>query len=116
MTALSTFSVTTDAVGPGKVVINGEDVSDRIAGVAVVAEVGQPTIVTLRQPPAAGEISGEGIVRVRTQGAGDGVVEFLEAIDPKELERVTLGRLGGLCSRSPIAETLELLKEWARGS
>lgn len=116
MTALSKFSITTDAVGPGTVVVNGEDVSDRIAGVAVVAEAGQPTIVTLRQPPAAGEISGEGIVRVQQQDAGDGVLAFLEDIDPKELERVTLGRLGGLCSRTPIAEALEQLKEWARGS
>lgn len=113
MSATAQFKVTADAVGHRTVEINGEDVSSRVAGVAVVVEVGQLTVVTLRHLPAAGEISGEGIVRLVDEG--DSVLSFLEDIDPKELERATLDGLGP-GSGSPVVEALEHLKRWARGN
>lgn len=112
MSATAQFKVTADAVGHGTVEINGEDVSKRVAGVAVVVEVGQPTVVTLRLVPSAGELSGEGIVRVVDEG--DSVLSFLEDIDVGELERATLEGLGP-GSGTPVAEALEHLKRWARG-
>ncbi len=72
-------------------------------------------MVTLRHVGAAGEISGEGIVQVTPAESADVVVAFLAHIDAKELERLTLERLGGFVGASPIETALELLKEWARG-
>lgn len=112
VSTLARFEITTDPVGPGSVVINGEDVSDRVSGVAVVAEAGQPTVVTLRHLAGSAEISGEGIVKVVEEG--DAVVSFLEDVSVTELERATLEGLGP-GSGSPIAEALGHLKRWARG-
>ena len=113
MSGAAKFSITTDVVGHGRVEVNGEDVSGRVTGVAVVAELGQATVVTLRHVGGTAEISGEGIVKVRDDA--DSLVAFLDDIDVKELERLALDRLD-MGSGTPIAEALELLKEWARGS
>lgn len=108
------FEITTDAVGHGSVVINGEDVSRRVSGVAVVAEAGQATVVTLRHVGGTAEISGEGIVRV--QGDADGIAGFLDGIDAQALEAEVLARLGGFgAASSTMGAVLDVLKEWARG-
>lgn len=112
MSGLARFSIDVDALGHGRVEVNGVDVSRQVSGVAVVSDVGAPTMVTLRHVAGTAEIAGEGIVHV-TPAEGD-VVSFLNHIDASELERRTLERLE-LGSGSPIAEALELLKEWARG-
>lgn len=45
---------------------------------------------------------------------GEEVVEFLNAIDPEELEREALDRLQVWGESSPTAAILEVLKEWMR--
>lgn len=110
----ASFRLIVGPVGLGSVEVNGEDISNLVSGAAVVAEVDQPTVVTLRHVGDTAEISGQGIVQVRPAGDTDGIAAFLESIDPKELERVVLEGLGP-GSGSPIAEALDHLKRWARG-
>ena len=112
MSGLAKFSIDVDALGKGKVEVNGVDVSKQVSGVAVVSEVGSPTVATLRHVAGRAEITGEGVVHV-TAAEGD-VVSFLDHIDTAELERLTLERLE-FGSGSPIAEALQLLRKWARG-
>lgn len=115
MSGFAHFDIEVDALGAGRCEVNGVDVSKQVSGVAVVAEPGQPTVVTLRHIGTV-EISGDGIVQVMPAESEDAVVSFLDQIDAKELERVTFERMGGgLGGGSPIAEALDQLKEWARG-
>lgn len=45
-----------------------------------------------------------------------GIVEFLAAIDPDELEKAALARLESFDDTTATAHMLELLSEWAAGT
>lgn len=93
---MASFKLFPNPVGPGRVEIDGEDVTDRVAGVQVDAAIGQPTVVTLHVQ-AGGVIEGDGVVQVMNPTAVDDaqvICDFLDHVDPAILEDTAFRMLG----------------------
>lgn len=105
-----------DATGPKVVSIDGEDVTARVAEVGLKARPGAPPELWLLHHGEL-DLEGEGIVKLVSEAASDateGIVAFLEAIDPEQLEADTLEGCG-FGDGNLTALMLEKLKEYARG-
>lgn len=113
---MTAFRLTPNPVGPGRIEVEGEDVTERIAGCEVHAAVGQPTVLTLHLQ-RGGVIEGEGIVQVAQLSdvdEGDVICRFLDAVDPEILEVEAFRRLGP-GQMNTTAASLDVLKAMARG-
>lgn len=112
---LLSFSVDVDANGTARVLLDGQDVSDRIAGVNVAARPGQPPVLTLLHA-GEGPIEGEGIVRVVEEGLDqrEAVLAFLSNLDAAEVDRQALEKMQW-GSKSLTATVIEVLKEAVGG-
>ncbi len=113
---MTSFRLTPNPVGPGRVEVDGQDVTDNVAGVQVDAAIGQPTTVTLHVQ-AGGEIVGDGVIQVvATQPADDPEVicRFLDQVDPVLLEQEAFRTLGPGQMNTTIA-AIDVLKRIARG-
>lgn len=88
---LSRFEINVDALGFGRVTIDGDDVTDRVAGFHIEAEPMKPTEVWLKQKAGTLAIQGEGIVRVDPpEDMLEQLASLIDAIDPEDLERQAL--------------------------
>jgi hypothetical protein len=89
------FIMDIDATGRGTVVVNGQDVSNEIAGVHTYAVPGEPTTVVLQLKPGSDlRLSGEGVVEVeQPMDVRDAMCELLAAINPNMLEAAALERI-----------------------
>ena len=113
---MTSFSLSPNPVGPGRVEIDGEDVSDRVAGVQVDAAVGQPTVLTIHVQ-AGGVIEGDGVVQVANPSEIDDaeiICGFLANVDPALLEQEAFRRLGP-GQMNTTASALAVLADMARG-
>lgn len=109
---LAKFDIQLDALGRNGVVkVNDADVSKLVSGLLVRAAPGEMTVVELEVISGDTRIEGEGVVQVN--GGSDGIVEFLEGIDPDVLATAALN--AGDYGTSPMVTVLEVLKGWARG-
>lgn len=108
------YKITTGAVG-GRLVIDGEDVTDRVDAFGLRVGRTEPTVLSLHLIPGAGDIEGEGLVHVVAdpRDEADIICEFLAQIDPGMLEADVLQRndVGG----SFTGPMLEQLAAYARG-
>lgn len=113
MNDLASIKVELKANGTGLVEVNGEDISDRIRGLALQVVPGQTPVMTVHQLASASRFEGQGIVQVQSdpQVVADSILRFLEAMDPEELERVSLERQSW--GDSAIESMLAVMKEWA---
>lgn len=115
--AFTAFKITAVPGGEQSVVVDGQDVSDRVAEVVVQTGASPriPQVTLTHFGPVA--IEGEGIVTVvREPDGGDvaaAVVEFLESIDPDGLAALVEARFTSLAS-SPISLTLQTILDMAR--
>ncbi|WP_169165101.1 hypothetical protein [Cellulomonas taurus] len=114
--ALTPFKISAHP-GGGSVVIDGQDVSERVANFVVEAgAAGTVPQVTLVQFGPV-DIEGEGVVTVVRDPDGgavaDAVVAFLEEIDPDVFVSVVESKFTSLGS-SPIALALQTLIEVAK--
>ena len=112
------FDIHLPAAGRGaRIVVNGEDVSDRCSRVAVESAAGEVTRVYLTSF-AEGRIQGEGVVEVRIPADVDqreAVLEFLDNLDPSVIEQEVLASMGGLDGGSTGEAFLTVLKGYVRG-
>lgn len=109
------FSIEASPVG-GTVTVAGEDVSERVSALSVVMGAQTPTVLTLEMRPGVGRIEGEGIVQVSSGTDGEAVAEWLEGIDPGQLQRDALA-LGPAALASGMAPALlQALAAYARGT
>lgn len=94
-----------------RILIDGEDVSDQVTAWRL-DRVGRdvPTLVLELNAGTTGPFF-DGIANVRVARVDPSVMEFLNAVDPVELEKMIFERDD--MDRSPIAVALELLKELA---
>lgn len=113
---LSRFSIDVGAGGRGHVLINGEDVADRVRRVTVDSVASEVPKIYLEMQ-GEGHIEGEGIVNVvQDLDQRQVVAEFLGNLDPGSLESAALFKMGGLGEGLTTGEAfLEVLKEYARG-
>lgn len=100
--------------GGGRVVVDGVDVSDRVAGVRVDAGVDQIPHVLL-ELAGEGTIEGVGVVETASTFDPAGVVAFLEALDPESVEKAAGDGLGWGEGNYTVA-LLDYLKRLARGT
>ena len=113
---MTAFRLSPNPVGPGTVEIEGDDITDRVAGVQVDAAVGQPTVLTIHVQ-AGGVIEGDGIVQVANPSDVDDaeiICDFLANVDPALLEQEAFRRLGP-GQMNTTAAALAVLADLARG-
>lgn len=109
---MTPFRLVLPAASPGaEIEVDGKPVTNAVS-VAVKAEVGHVTKLYL-ELVGDGTIEGEGIVHVVKPGPNVG--EWLSHIDPDELEKAALDRMGGLDGGSTGAAMLAVLRGWAGG-
>jgi hypothetical protein len=109
-------SVDLGPTGNGSVFLDGSDVSDRVNGVTIVAGHGRPTRIALELTEGSdvtGIAEGELEVAAAPATAREAIVEFLESIDPAELDAASLE--GGL-GESPMTSALRILIGRARSA
>lgn len=105
--------------GENRIEVDGHDITNKIAGVQVGRVAGEPfTHVTLHLRAEA-EIDSdlaEVIAVADTGGAAKSLVELLDQVDPKVLEKQALDRLGSLDGGDMTVGQafVETLKEWAQ--
>lgn len=117
MTGVAKFRVEAGVTGADSIVINGEEVGDRVQAVDLQVRPGGLTVLTVHHVPGAGTIEGEGIVRVASDTAdisdADVILGFLGTVDARLLSKQVLesAEYGGM---DPIQSAVELLKAMAR--
>lgn len=90
---IAEFEIQVGAHGRGQVIVNGEDVSDKVN--AVSFHTGPQMVPTLiLSGVATGTIQGAGIVEVRGEGNSAAVAGFIRNLDPEEVEEEALANLG----------------------
>src|SRR5947209_4217673 len=82
---VSTFDVTVDDAGHGRVVIDGVDVTEKVGALRFECSSRGPTLTLFGA--AVGQITGEGVVHTVADGAGRDYCEnFLRQIDPDVID------------------------------
>lgn len=115
MNKTSRVSIDLGPTGSGSVFLDGADISDRVAGVTIAAGHGRPTRVVLELTEGSdvtGIAEGELDEVAAPASAREAIVEFLESIDPAELDAASLE--GGF-GESPMTSALRILVVRARG-
>lgn len=110
------FSLHVDANGSTQVLLDGADISGRVAGISFASRPGQPPVLTLLHS-GEGEIAGEGIVRVVEEGIDQrqAVLDFLGNLDAAEVDRQALAKMEW-GSKSLTAAIIDVLKEAVGGA
>ena len=103
--------------GQSRVEVGGVDVTGMISGVSMEHHaLGLVPVVTLFQQTTHGEIEVEGVVQVsRSQDLSSEMESWLGDLDPEELEKAMLDRIGEAGYESTGASCLTVLRAWARG-
>lgn len=96
-----------DAMGKGKVSVDGVDVSGSLDGLEIVAGFGQPSKVLLHERAGVDLTVDAALTVVKAQ---HGVLQFLDEIDADDLEQRTLAK-----EHLPVGQGfIEALKDIAR--
>lgn len=113
---LASFSISL-ATNKKKVVINNEEVTNRIRRVVVEDEAGGVPRVFLEML-GEGVIEGEGIVTIQNEvDFRDSIYQFLQSLDPGMVEKVALDRLGGFGADETTGQAfLNAISEIVRGN
>lgn len=114
------FEVSVEQDGTARIVVNGEDVSERVDGAQVILASDQVPRLVLRQQIGAGGISGRGIVTVAAGGEVDEaelIVHWLANLDPERLSKAIPAATGGGlgANRTIGAAAIHVLTAWAKG-
>ena len=114
--SLAKFEVSVNEIGIGKIVVNDDDISNRVTALRLDVQPGNVPVVSMVQRAGSATIDGEGIVRITedAKNPNDYIVEFLDGIDPEQLSKEVLGSLGWGDS-NPMETALKILKLWAGG-
>lgn len=108
---LSRFELKLAANGTGQVVIDGVDISERVG--ALRLDVAAPQAPRLAVE-LVGEGTVEGLAEVTFQSPGVDLGRFFANLDPEELEKEALGRLG-FDDANVTQAILSVLTDWALG-
>lgn len=109
------ISAPADPAQPVVVEVDGQNVAAQVEGLRLDMVEQKPTILTL-YGPAAGEISGDAIVRVMVNGdPREALVELLAGINPQQLEQAALRRLD-FDDTAECGLTVAMLRELAEAA
>lgn len=97
--------------GPGRVEINGQDVSDVVEAFSVTSQPGMVPVLTVSLRAGERLLEGEGIVEVLREG--EDLIAFLRSVDAELLAKEAFGRLEYGGGTNAFAEGLNVLVEWA---
>jgi hypothetical protein len=101
-----------NAVGRGKITVDGADVSGSLHGIEIVAGFSQPTRVVLHENAGVDLVIDGAVTIVRAQ---IGVLDFLDEIDPDDLEQRTLN-MGHLDVAQAFIEAMKQIAREASGA
>lgn len=106
--------------GASKILVNGQDVASCCRRVVVVAGASpdERIAVVHLELNAEVEITGEGVVQAARdpESVDEAVSEFLETINPEELEALAMSKLGPFSGQSTAAAFLDAMKELVNGN
>ena len=97
------------ASGAGTVVVNGKDVTDNVDGLQLIVESGKIPRLLLHGKASA-SVKVDGIVERFTPGTG--ILEFLEVVNPTELEGAALDKVGVPVPEAFLEALREIATEW----
>jgi hypothetical protein len=107
------ISLEGDVLGRGKLIINGEDISNYVMGVQLVMVPGQVTTLHATQRVGAAKFQGPGVVYITSADEAE-MTRIIDAVDPDALQREAMNRLGfdkpGE-DKSMVAHCLDILRE-----
>lgn len=99
--------------GEAKIVVNGQDLTNRTRAVALFAASDQPTTLQIHMY-GQGKVEGAGIVEVHTH-TKEGTKRWLRSLNPKEIDQLALNKSGwgdqGTLTDKVIEVLLEKLDE-----
>lgn len=108
------FRLKLNAAGGGLIEVNGVDMSGVVGGLALDA---RPRAVTRLVLELVGrDVELEGLGEVCVVRRHEDLAALLDDIDPDELEREALRRLGSFEDRSATAVMLDVLRDWVRSA
>jgi len=112
MDGLARFRIAGNGV-KGQVEVNDQDVTPLIAGVQYRHHDGTLPEVFLTIRSGETQLEGEGVVHIMSPDTDHGqiVCDFLERIDPEELEQAALSGLG--LGENGTQAIIDVLKAWA---
>lgn len=96
--------------GTGRLVVDGTDISTQVRSISVDSRVGQPPRLLVEQ---IGEGHIEGVAELTVVAPLD-LAAFFRDIDPEELEKAALARLG-FGEDNATRAMLDVLSDWAQG-
>lgn len=111
MTELADIQMRLSPNGMGEILVNGEDISDRVVNLGLQMRPGQPLVVNVQQIAGAVELIGSGVVNVTTPGAEDqqAIRRFLDRLDPSALEAKVLEE--GSLDQGIMETAIQLMKK-----
>jgi len=92
MAELVSVSISSDNESRGHLILDGQDISDKVVGFQIAAEPGYAPIVTLHFE--AGLVEMDGVVVSRRIVPDSEVLQKLRQIEPDEIEAEALADLG----------------------
>lgn len=116
MTATHVVQITTDAIGHGRCIVDGKDLSNAIHGVDLAVRAGQEAVLVVHPKRGSADFDGFAEVKVAVYDYAEAVESFLGAIDAETLQTAALNRFD--LDNSPTGLTkamLTTLVEWANG-
>ena len=110
----ATFNIEAPVAGRGgKIIVNGEDISDRVNAFRLTSSINEITVLQLSLIKVEGTIEGEGIVQVGVDADLDKVLASFKA---DEIEQEALSRLSWGDGATLTSVIIELLRERVRGA
>lgn len=111
---LAKFEVTVDRYGYGSIILNGEEISERVNSIRLDATGGEPTVLAIQlKPGASGSFNGEGVVHIVTPVDLDALLGNLNA---EEIDAEASNRLGWGDEGNLTAAIIDVIREKVRAA
>lgn len=103
------FDIDVNAIGRGKIMVNGADISDKISGFQVISESGENPKVLVGHRTKGLKIKGEGIVYLQADVIPMSTI--IRSLDPEAIEKEALSRQGWADDTSVTEHILQVIAE-----
>jgi hypothetical protein len=109
----SKIQIELNSNGTGKVVLNGEDISDQITGFVIQNKVGSPPVINLTLVNPSVVLDGVSSVSVPTgSNSVEDLIDILDNLDPEEISDEILS--SSSFSDDPVHMTFDLIRKHIR--
>lgn len=106
---MAKFEIDVEPVGRGKIVVDGQDISNSVKAVSVLATAGEPTLLQL-QMFGSGTLKGEGIIETYSEDPR-AFVMWLKSLNRQDIDQQAMNRGGWGDSSTLTDHVLDILLE-----